>query len=325
MSFAAGSFIGPYRIVEVVGRGGMATVYKAHHEALNRHVAIKVLTASLAEDESFLERFRTEAVTIANLRHPSILQVFDVGEQQGARYLVTEFVEGTTLGAKLGHPWPPHEVVRTLTPIADALDYAHARGILHRDVKPSNVLLAPDGAAILADFGLARVASASVGLTRTGVLVGTPEYMAPEQAAGQNATSATDRYAFAVVAYEMLFGHVPFRSETPVATLLAHLHRPLPLDAESAQISPALVRVLRKALSKGADGRYATATEFVEAMRAAVADAGAAPPVPTAQIPAPPVVRQTVDRPAPWAVLLLVASIVLALVVAFLSARSGAP
>jgi len=325
MRFAAGSFIGPYRIVEVVGRGGMATVYKAYHEALSRHVAIKVLTGSLAEDESFRERFRTEAVTIANLRHPGILQVFDVGEQNGARYLVMEFVEGTTLAAKLGQPWPPHEVVRTLTPVADALDYAHSRGILHRDVKPSNVLLTPDGAAILADFGLARIASAAVGLTRTGVLVGTPEYMAPEQAAGQNATSATDRYAFAVVAYEMLFGHVPYRSETPVATLLAHLHRPLPLDAESALVSPALVRVLRKALAKEADRRYATASEFVEAMRAAVAETPTAPLVPTAQIPAPPVARQTVDRPAPWSLLVLVASVVLAIVVAFLSSRVGGP
>jgi serine/threonine protein kinase len=324
VSFAPGSVLGPYRIIEVVGRGGMATVYKAYHDALSRHVAIKVLTVSLAEDEGFRERFRTEAVTVANLRHPSILQVFDIGEENGVRYLVMEFVEGTTLGAKLGRPWPPQEVVRTLTPIADALDYAHARGILHRDVKPSNVLLGRDGTAILADFGLARIASETVGLTRTGILVGTPEYMAPEQAAGRNATAAADRYALAVVAYEMLFGHVPFRSETPVATLLAHLQQPLPLDTESVRISPPLLRVLRKALSKKPANRYATATEFVEAMRA-VADTTAALPVPTAQIPAPPIARYAVDRPAPWSLLLLVASIVLAIVVAFLSARIGAP
>lgn len=325
MSLAVGAVLGPYRIVEVVGHGGMATVYKAYHEALSRHVAIKVLTVSLAVDESFRERFRTEAVTVANLRHPSILQVFDIGEEDGVRYLVMEFVEGTTLGAKLGHPWPPQEVVRTLTPIADALDYAHSRGILHRDVKPSNVLLDRDGKAILADFGLARIATDTVGLTRTGVLVGTPEYMAPEQAAGQNATAAADRYSLAVVAYEMLFGHVPFRSETPVATLLAHLHRPLPLDVESARLSAALVRVLRKALSKKPEDRHGTATEFVEAMRAAVSETSATLPIPTAEIPVPPVMHQAVDRPAPWSLVLLVASIVLAIVVAFLSARIGAP
>lgn len=324
MSFAEGSVVGPYRIIEVVGRGGMATVYKAYHDALNRHVAIKVLTVSLGEDESFRERLRTEAVTVANLRHPSILQVFDMDEQDGVRYLVMEFVEGTTLSARLGHPWPPPDVVRTLAPIADALDYAHARGILHRDVKPSNVLLSRDGTAILADFGLARIASETVGLTRTGLLVGTPEYMAPEQAAGQSATAAADRYALAVVAYEMLFGHVPFRSETPVATLLAHLERPLPLDTESPWLSPPLLKVLRKALSKRPADRYATATEFVEAMRAVV-DTTATMPIPTAQIPAPQIGRPTVNRPARWSLLLLGASIVIAVVVALLSARIGAP
>jgi eukaryotic-like serine/threonine-protein kinase len=317
MSFAEGFVLGPYRIVEVVGRGGTATVYRAYHDALSRHVAIKVLTVSPAEDESSRERFRTEAVTVANLRHPNILQVFDIGEDCGVRYLVMEFVEGTTLAARLGYPWPSAEVVRTLAPIADALDYAHARGILHRDVKPSNVLLAGDGTPILADFGLARTATALVGLTRTGALVGTPEYMAPEQAAGHNAAAATDRYALAIVAYEMVFGRVPFRSETPVATLLAHLQRPLPFREEGVQISRSLMSVLRKALAKNPGHRYATATDFVDALRATLTDGSAAPPIPTTEMAAPHVSTREEERPAPWALLILAGSIVLAGVVAF--------
>jgi eukaryotic-like serine/threonine-protein kinase len=293
-------------------------VYKAYHAALSRHVALKVLSANLDGDESFRERFRTEAVTVANLRHPNILQVFDIGESDGVRYLVMEYVDGTTLARELGQPWAAVEVVRTLAPIADALDYAHSRAILHRDVKPSNVLLARNGTPILADFGLARIATAPVGLTRTGVLVGTPEYMAPEQAAGENATAATDRYALAVVAYEMLYGHVPFRSETPVATLLAHLQSPLPLRDENVRISDSLEKALRKALSKEPVRRYETATEFVDALRAAVPVES--PGVPTGQLTVP-VVKARPAWPAAWALLLVLASIILAVLGAIFSSR----
>ena len=230
MTLAAGTAIGPYRILEQVGRGGMATVYKAHHAALARNVAIKVLPTHLADDDVFRERFRAEAVTIAKLRHPNILAVYDYGNENGIYYIVTEFVDGGTLADQLGKPLPVDYAVRMLGPVASALDYAHAREVIHRDIKPSNVLVGRDGNVIVSDFGLARMLEGSLPrLTQTGALVGTPEYMAPEQAAGESAGPAADRYALAVVAYEMLVGAVPFSADTPLATLLAHLHKPLPL------------------------------------------------------------------------------------------------
>jgi YVTN family beta-propeller protein len=271
MTLTAGARLGPYEILEVVGRGGMATVYKAHHPALKRDVAIKLLAANLAEDENFLERFRSEAVTVASLRHPNILQVFDFGEADGMSYLVTEFVNGTTLAREIHVETGPELVMDVLGPIAAALDYAHAQGILHRDVKPANVLISRDGTPVLADFGLARIVGSATGLTRTGTLIGTPEYMAPEQAAGGDAVAATDRYALAVIAYQMLCGRLPYQADTPLATLQAHLQRPLPLDGAAAL--PSTVRkVLMRGLAKRPPERYATAMEFVEALLRALTE-----------------------------------------------------
>ena len=188
MTLEAGTMIGAYRILEQVGRGGMATVYKAYQPALARNVAIKVLPSYLADDEVFRERFRAEAVTIARLRHPNILAVFDFGSQGGVNYIVTEFVDGGTLADQLASPLPAEYVARMLAPVASALDYAHARDVIHRDVKPSNILIARDGTPVVADFGLARMLMGSLPrLTQTGSLVGTPEYMAPEQAGGETA------------------------------------------------------------------------------------------------------------------------------------------
>ncbi len=303
MTLTAGTAIGPYRILEQVGRGGMATVYKAHHAALARNVAIKVLPTHLADDDVFRERFRAEAVTIAKLRHPNILAVYDYGNEGGLYYIVTEFVDGGTLADQLGKPLPVDYAARMLGPVASALDYAHAREVVHRDIKPSNVLVARDGTVIVSDFGLARMLEGSLPrLTQTGALVGTPEYMAPEQASGESAGPAADRYALAVVAYEMLVGAVPYSADTPLATLLAHLHKPLPLPRErNPQLSTAIEEVLLRGLAKEPKDRYGTAADLVKAIDAAArqpSGAAVAEPHVVAEPPTSPRTPAPVSTPA---------------------------
>jgi hypothetical protein len=290
MELVPGAQLGQYRVVEQVGRGGMATVYKGFQPALNRYVAIKVLPAFFAEDPQFLERFRQEAQTVSQLRHPSILAVFDFGEQDGVTYMVSEFLGGGTLEQRLGQPLPLEQAGALLTPIAQALDYAHSRGMIHRDVKPSNILLADDGTPVLTDFGVARIVAGTTRLTSTGVAVGTPEYMAPEQAAGDPATPAVDRYALGIVLYELLTGRTPFQAETPVAVALAHLHKPLPLPRT---LNPSLPEgadaVLLKALAKDPNDRYTTCQEMIAALRAVELDGSATAAIGSAPAPAPSV------------------------------------
>ena len=214
MKLGPGVQVGPYQIVEQVGRGGMATVFKAYQPALERMVALKVLPEVLAEDPQFRERFRREAVAIAKLRHHSILTVYDHGEFEDRLYIVTEFVEGGTFATELGQPLGVQRSTAVLTSIASALDYAHKQGVLHRDVKPSNILINKEGAAVLGDFGLARMmAPTGERLTRIDMVVGTPEYMSPEQCAGRDAGPASDQYSLGVVAFEALTGHVPYEAE----------------------------------------------------------------------------------------------------------------
>jgi len=292
MSMTPGATIGPYRIVEQTGRGGMATVYKAYQPALARYVAVKVLPAFFAEEDGFRQRFQQEAIAVARLRHPNILVVFDYGEENGIPYLVGDYIDGGTLAEQVGTPLPLDYSMGILAPIASALDYAHTRGILHRDVKPSNVLLQRDGTPILADFGLAKMMGSLSRLTGTGVAMGTPEYMAPEQAAGEAVDAGADNYALAVVAYELLTGRVPFSADTPLAVLLAHLHKPLPLPRTVNPALPAAVEdVLLKGLAKNPAERYPTASAFIQALSSAGQPAAPAParaePLPSA-LPAPP-------------------------------------
>jgi len=314
MTLVAGTTLGPYRILEQVGKGGMATVYKAYHAALARNVAIKVLPAYLAEDAVFRERFRAEAITVAKLRHPNILAVHDFGEENSVHYIVTEFVDGGTLADQLGSALPVDYVARMLAPVASALDYAHAREVVHRDVKPSNVLISRDGTPVVSDFGLARMMMGSLPrLTQTGAMVGTPEYMAPEQAAGEDSGPAADRYALAVIAYEMLVGAVPYSADTPMATLIAHLHKPLPLPRErNPRLTEPVEQVLLRGLAKDPGDRFATAGELIRALEAAgaapagamawqVADpaAGVAPPAPAPAQPRPTPQAPLPATPAP--------------------------
>lgn len=292
MSLPPGANIGSYQIVERIGRGGMATVYKAHHAALDRFVAIKVLPEHFAEDDTYLERFSEEARSIARLKHANILGIFDFGQEAGVTYLVLELVEGGTLADRLGHPLDLHDAVRLLQPIARALDYAHARGVLHRDIKPSNILIHEDGRPVLADFGLAKMASSARRSTASGTVIGTPEYMSPELSSGQAVGPASDLYALAVVAYEMLTGRIPFTGATPSAVLLAHLNQAMPPTHElTGELSAHVEQALRRALAKSPAERFATATEFVAALTPAAWPGGAPREGAPVQMP---------DRRAPW-------------------------
>jgi serine/threonine-protein kinase len=273
MKLAAGTHLGPYRIVEAAGRGGMATVYKAYHASLERFVAVKVLPDFVSDDDTaFLTRFRREAVAVARLRHPNILTVFDHGEEEGVAYMVTEFVDGGTLESRLGQPMPLDDVVKLIGPIAQALDYAHSRDILHRDVKPSNVLLTEDWTPVLSDFGLAHLMGGSQArLTRADSVLGTPEYMSPEQCAGKPLTAAADQYSLAVVVYEMLTGQLPFTAETPQALILAHIGEPVPAPRErNPELPAAAEQALVKALAKNPQHRFASCAEFVDALASGV-------------------------------------------------------
>ncbi|HET7466241.1 MAG TPA: HD domain-containing phosphohydrolase [Candidatus Dormibacteraeota bacterium] len=283
MSLGPGVQLGQYRVVERIGRGGMATVYKAYHAALDRYVAIKVLPEFFAEEEEYRDRFQQEALSVARLRHPNILTVYDFGQEHGIAYLVLELVSGGTLADKLGTRMDIHDTVAMLQPLADALDHAHKHGVLHRDIKPSNILLHHDGTPVLADFGLAKMAESVRRITASGIVMGTPEYMSPEQAAGEALGPPSDLYSFAIVAYEMLTGRVPFQADTPAAVLLSHLNKAMPAMHElRGELSRHAEDALRRALAKSPADRFATAADFVSALTpAAWPTAGNEPAVAT--------------------------------------------
>src|SRR5260370_4754172 len=269
MSMHAGSTLGAYHLMERIGRGGMASVYRAYHQALDRLVAVKVLPEFFAEDAIYRERFQHEAWSVARLRHPNILQVFDFGSEDGVPFIVMELVEGGTLADRLGAPMPLDAAISLLEPVAAALDYAHSRGVLHRDVKPTNILLREDGSPVLADFGLAKIAGLRR-LTASGSVMGTPEYMSPEQAEDRGVSQASDLYSLAVVAHEMLTGRVPFEGDTPAAVLVSHVTRPLPAAHElRGELSAHVEDVLRRGLAKNPDDRYPSASSFAYALKPA--------------------------------------------------------
>ncbi len=272
MSLTIGETVGAFRIVEQLGQGGMATVFKAYHAALDRYVAIKVLHPAFKEDTTFLARFQREARVVAKLEHPNIVPVYDFAEHNGSPYLVMKFIEGETLKARLARdPLPLSETLRIVEAVGAGLDHAHRLGILHRDIKPSNVMLARDGNIYIADFGLARIALAGESTLSTDSMLGTPHYMSPEQARGQKDLDAgTDIYSFGVVMYELVVGRVPYSADTPFAVIHDHIYTPLPPPRSvNPNVPESIERVLLKTLAKERADRYPDVAATVDAFRKA--------------------------------------------------------
>jgi hypothetical protein len=269
-----GKQLGPYRVVAPLGEGGMAAVYKAYQAGMDRYVAIKILPRYFASDPHFVGRFEQEAKVLARLLHPHILPVHDYGEVDGYTYIVMPFVESGTLADLLGGaPLPLAQIRRIVAQVGDALDYAHSQGVIHRDVKPSNILVDRRGNCLLTDFGIAKMVEGSIHFTRTGGIVGTPAYMSPEQITGEELDGRSDVYSLGIVLYEMATGRPPYRAETPPAIFVKHLHDPLPPPRKLNPTLPETVeRVILRALAKRREDRYATAGDMVQALRIAIPD-----------------------------------------------------
>jgi branched-chain amino acid transport system substrate-binding protein len=291
MEDLTGRQFGSYQITAPLGEGGMAAVYKAYHPAMDRYVALKVLPRHFASDPQFVTRFQQEARVLAQLQHPHILPVFDFGEADGYTYIVMPFVKSGTLTDLLKGQSLSLPQIRTLVAqIGGALEYAHARGLIHRDVKPSNVLIDETGNCLLTDFGLAKIMEGSIHLTTSGAVMGTPAYMSPEQGLGQKIDKRSDIYALGVILYEMATGRTPYTAETPMAVVIKHINDPLPPPHTiKPDLPDALERVILKSLAKNPDDRFASAGEMVRAIQAAIPETTiAAAPATEAALPAAP-------------------------------------
>ena len=274
MEDLTGKQLGPYRIVGPLGQGGMATVFRAFHPPTDRYVALKVLPREYSSDPSFLKRFHHEARILASLQHPHILAVHDFGEAEGYTFIVMPLVETGTLSDLLqGRPLTLEQIRTVITQIGSALDYAHKRGLLHRDVKPSNVLIDESGNCLLSDFGLAKIVTGSSTLTSMGAILGTPAYMSPEQGQGLTLDARTDLYSLGVILYEMSTGLRPFDAETPMAVVVKHIHDALPPPRLlNPKLPAALETVILKALAKQPEDRYASVVDFIQALQTALSD-----------------------------------------------------
>jgi serine/threonine protein kinase len=260
-----GAEIGGYRIGPQLGRGGMGVVYKAHHIRLDRAAAVKVLTPTLAHNDEFRERFIRESQMAATLQHTNVVTVYDAGESDGLLYLAMQFVAGTDLRRllELEGPLEPARALNILVQVAGALDAAHAHGLVHRDVKPANVLVDIDRA-YLGDFGLTKRFDATGGMTGVGKIVGTVDYLAPEQIDGGRVDGRTDLYALGCVVYECLSGRPPHQKDSDIAILFAHVREePMPLSSLVAEVPESADDVISKALAKNVDDRYSSCREFM--------------------------------------------------------------
>jgi len=261
-----GTKLGPYEITEEIGKGGMATVYRAYQPSMDRHVAVKVIHASMLGDEVGRDRFQREAKLIAKLEHPHLLPIYDFDGAHDPPYIVMRFLEGGTLKQVMeADRLPAEEMLYLLHQVASALDYAHRQGVVHRDLKPSNIMIDKEGNAFIADFGIARVSDAPKDLTGTGNVIGTPGYMAPEQARGKvDVDSRADVYSLGVIIYELLAGQGPFDRENPLEELMAHVQEPVPdIREANPELSANVNQVVQKSLAKDREERYATSGELV--------------------------------------------------------------
>jgi eukaryotic-like serine/threonine-protein kinase len=303
-------FNGRYELRRKIARGGMADVFLAHDVMLNRPVAVKVLFPEFAVDPAFVQRFRGEAQAAANLGHPNIVSIFDWGEQDGTYYIVMEYVEGASLAQILRDegPMEPRRAADIAADIASALGFAHSSGVIHRDVKPGNVLLSPTGQVKVTDFGIARAVSSQENLTQTGTVMGTATYFSPEQARGEAVDGRSDVYSLGIVLYEMLAGRPPFSGDSPVAVAYKHVQEQAePVANLRPDVPPDLALVVHQAMAKDPDDRYGSAEAFREDLRrfsggqpvmaSAFADATSAVGAPTSAMAATSAVGAT--RAAP--------------------------
>lgn len=263
-SLPPGTTLGAFRIAGVLGKGGMATVYEAYDSSLERSVALKVLPPEFLHDDSFARRFRREARVIARLEHPNIVPIYASGIDDRIPWMSMRLLDAGSLGALLDRsPLPLDRSLQMLRSVADALDYAHARGIVHRDIKPTNILLDHGDHVCVADFGLAYIRDFNLSFSRSTSIAGTPHYMAPEQSLGKGIDHRSDIYSLGVLAYEMLTGTLPFTADSPIAIVLKHINERPPSPHE---LSPSLLRAIHKALAKDPEERWTSAGEFVTAL-----------------------------------------------------------
>ncbi len=264
---------GRYELEKLVGSGGMSNVFRAHDRLLERTVALKILHEQYTRDDDYVERFRREARAVAQLTHPNIVTVIDRGEQDGRQFIVFEYVEGQNLKDLSSHgPLDPHEAIRLALQVARALSFAHNRGLVHRDVKPQNVLLNEDGQAKVTDFGIARSLDVH-GVTQTGTVLGTSDYIAPEQARGQKVDPKTDIYSLGAVLYELLTGEVPFSGDNFVAVAMRHVNEPAPSVLEHRPDCPLrLDLAIQRAMAKDPADRFASMDEFCAELEACLAE-----------------------------------------------------
>jgi serine/threonine protein kinase len=307
-----------YELQELVGTGGMSSVYRAHDRLLERHVAIKVLHEQFTADGEYVERFRREARAVAQLSHPNIVTVIDRGEQDDRQFIVFEYVDGENLKALVDRegPLPEREAIELALQVARGLGFAHEQGLVHRDVKPQNVLLKDGNQAKVTDFGIARSLDVQGGLTQTGTVMGTSDYIAPEQARGSKVDAQSDIYSLGTVLYELLTGEVPFAGDNFVAVAMQHINQPPPSVRErQPELSPCVDDVVRRAMAKEPRDRFRSMDELCAALNACHSELDGSTGAET-MVVAPPrrrrrsrPARPPAERPSVWPLIMLLAGL----------------
>ncbi len=312
-----------YEVEELVGTGGMSSVFRAHDRLLDRKVALKVLHNQYSEDEEYVERFRREARAVAALSHPNIVTVIDRGEHDGRQFIVFEYIDGENLKTLIQRrgPAPVVTALELAMQVARGLSFAHQQGLIHRDVKPQNVLLNGDGQAKVTDFGIARSLDVQQGMTQTGTVLGTSDYIAPEQAQGQRVDEHTDVYSLGVVLYEMLTNEVPFPGENFVAVAMRHINEEPPsIRDKRPDVSPRFEAAVQRAMAKRPEDRFQTMADFCRELEAILAEAQGSTVVAPAIAKRPRTPRRGAN---PWPIILaLVTLIAIGGVIAYLVMRN---